>query len=162
MLSTFWKSIFKQQLGCRFDIMDSISSYFCILTYAIIYVLIHIILWLYLYFLYIFFIFSSIHVLTPSIDIVLVLFIHKEYNGYTYLTMRKSLAMGVAKVIKVCKESNWTSFTCSTHTYTHSHTHEYIPFLPEASLVIGYCRCLRLHVRPCGNHLLVRWITISS
>ena len=27
--STFWKSIFKRQLGCRFDIMDSISS-FCV------------------------------------------------------------------------------------------------------------------------------------
>ena len=39
--STFWKSIFKQQLGCRFDIMDSISSFFCTLTYAIKYVLIH-------------------------------------------------------------------------------------------------------------------------
>ena len=26
--STFWKSIFKQQLGCRFAIMDSISSFF--------------------------------------------------------------------------------------------------------------------------------------
>ena len=26
--STFWKSISKQQLGCRFDIMDSISSFF--------------------------------------------------------------------------------------------------------------------------------------
>ena len=34
--STFWKSIFKQQLGCSFDIMDSISSFFCILIYAII------------------------------------------------------------------------------------------------------------------------------
>ena len=41
-----------EQLGCRFDIMDSISSFFCILTYAIIYVLIlNIIFWLYLYFL---------------------------------------------------------------------------------------------------------------
>ena len=52
--STFWKSNFKQQLGCRFDIMDStcISSIFCVLTYAIIYVLIHhIIFRLYLYFL---------------------------------------------------------------------------------------------------------------
>ena len=50
--STFWKLTFKQQLGCRFDIMDSISSFFCILTYAIIYVLIHhIIFRLYLYFL---------------------------------------------------------------------------------------------------------------
>ena len=48
--STFWKSTFKQQLGCRFDIMDSISSFFCILTYAIVYVLIHhIIFRLYLY-----------------------------------------------------------------------------------------------------------------
>ena len=47
--STFWKSIFKHQLGYRFDILDSISSFFCILTYryAIIYVLIHrIIFWL--------------------------------------------------------------------------------------------------------------------
>ena len=35
--STFWKSTFKQQLGCRFDIMDSVSSFFCILTYAIVY-----------------------------------------------------------------------------------------------------------------------------
>ena len=28
-LSTFWKSIFKQQLGCRFDIMDNISYFLC-------------------------------------------------------------------------------------------------------------------------------------
>ena len=50
--STFWKSIFKHRLGCRFDILNSISSFSCILTYAIIYVLIHhIIFWLYLYFL---------------------------------------------------------------------------------------------------------------
>ena len=39
--STFWKSNFKQQLGCRFDIMDNKSYFFCVLTYAIIYVLIH-------------------------------------------------------------------------------------------------------------------------
>ena len=26
--STFWKSNFKQQLGCRFDIMDNISYFF--------------------------------------------------------------------------------------------------------------------------------------
>ena len=44
--STFWKSIFKHQLGCRFDILDSISSFFCILAYAIIYVLIHHIIFL--------------------------------------------------------------------------------------------------------------------
>ena len=48
---TFWKSTFKQQLDCRFGIMDSISYFFCILTYAIVYVLIHhIIFRLYLYF----------------------------------------------------------------------------------------------------------------
>ena len=39
--STFWKSNFKQQLGCRFDIMDNIYIFLCVLTYAIIYVLIH-------------------------------------------------------------------------------------------------------------------------
>ena len=50
--STCWKSIFKHQLGCRFDIVDSISSFFCILTYEIIYVWIHhIMFWLYPYFL---------------------------------------------------------------------------------------------------------------
>ena len=32
-------------------------------------------------------------------------------------------------------------------------------FLPEASMAIRYCRCLRLFVRPCVNHLLVRAIT---
>ena len=67
--STFWKSIFKQQLGCWCEIMDSISNFFCTFTYAIIYVLIrHIIFWLYLYF-------SSTPVLTSSIDLVFVLYI---------------------------------------------------------------------------------------
>ena len=57
--STFWKSIFKHQLGCRFHILGSISSFFCILTYAIEYVLIHqIIFWLYLYFLNILYFFK--------------------------------------------------------------------------------------------------------
>ena len=32
-------------------------------------------------------------------------------------------------------------------------------FLPEASMAIGYFRCLRLSVCPCVNHLLVRAIT---
>ena len=32
-------------------------------------------------------------------------------------------------------------------------------FLPKACMAIGYCRCLRLSVRPCVNHLLVRAIT---
>ena len=57
--STFWKSIFKLQLGCRFDILDSISSFFCILTYAIIHVWIHHIIFLiYLYFLNILYFFK--------------------------------------------------------------------------------------------------------
>ena len=32
------------------------------------------------------------------------------------------------------------------------------PASPEASMAIGHCRCLRLFVRPCVNHLLVRAI----
>ena len=39
--STFLKSTLKQQFSCGFDIMDSIYSFFCILTYAIVSVLIH-------------------------------------------------------------------------------------------------------------------------
>ena len=39
--STFRKSNSKQQLGCRFDIMDYESYFFCVLTYAIIYVMKH-------------------------------------------------------------------------------------------------------------------------
>ena len=71
--STFWKSTFKQQLGCWFDIADSIY-FFCILTYAIIYVLIHhIIFRLYLYFLNIVPYFLSTPVLTFSIDVVFIL-----------------------------------------------------------------------------------------
>ena len=35
----------------------------------------------------------------------------------------------------------------------------HVSFLPEASMAIGYCRCLHLSVRPCVNHLLVRAIT---
>ena len=41
-LSTFWKSTFKQHLGCRFDKMKRKSSFlFRILTYAIVYFLIN-------------------------------------------------------------------------------------------------------------------------
>ena len=77
--STFWKSIFKQQLGCRFDIMDSISSLFRILTYAIIYVLIHhIIFWLYLYLLDILYFCTPVQ--TSSIDVVFVLSIIYLYH----------------------------------------------------------------------------------
>ena len=47
---------------CRFDILDNISSFVSILTYAIIYVLIHhIIFWLYLYFLNILYLFKYIY-----------------------------------------------------------------------------------------------------
>ena len=55
--STFWESIFKHQLGCRLDILDSISSLFFILTYAIIYVLIHHIIFGFIFTSYIFFFF---------------------------------------------------------------------------------------------------------
>ena len=73
-LSPFWKSIFKQQLGCRFDIMDSISLFFCILTYAIIYALIHHIIFWALSLLLKYSLFSLFTpVLTSSIDVVLVL-----------------------------------------------------------------------------------------
>ena len=47
--SIFWKSNFKHPLGCRFDILDSISSLFCILTYAIISLDTSYNFWLYLY-----------------------------------------------------------------------------------------------------------------
>ena len=71
--STSWKSTFKQQSCCRFDIMDSIS-YFVILTYAIVHVLIHhIIFRLYLYFLNDVFYISSSPVLTFSIDVIFIL-----------------------------------------------------------------------------------------
>ena len=69
---------FKQELGCRFDMMDGKSSCFCILTYAIVNVLIHHMLFrLYLYFL-VFFIFSSTPVLTVSIDVVLIFSIQRN------------------------------------------------------------------------------------
>ena len=77
---------FKQQLGCRFDIMDSISSFFCILTYAIIYVLIHhIIFWLNLYFLNVLYLFSSTPVLTSSIDVIFVLSMRKHWSIHCVL-----------------------------------------------------------------------------
>ena len=72
--STFWKSIFKQQLGCRFYIMDSISAffwYFDICNYICLDTSYH--FWLYLYFLIILYSFSNTPVLTSSIDVVLVL-----------------------------------------------------------------------------------------
>ena len=82
--STFWKTIFKHQLVCRFDILDSISSFFCIVTYPIIYVLIHhIIFWPYLYFLNILYFFNT-PVQTSSIDIdfvLSILWVLLEYCG---------------------------------------------------------------------------------
>ena len=74
--STFWKSIFKQQLGCRFDIMDSISSYFFFVFWHMqLHMSRYIIsfFWLYCYFLNILYFFSSTPVLTSSIDVVFVL-----------------------------------------------------------------------------------------
>ena len=70
----FWKSTVKQELGCRFEIMDSISDFLSILTYATIYVLIHHIIFGSIFTSEIlFFIFSSTHVLTFTIAVV---FIH--------------------------------------------------------------------------------------
>ena len=80
-----WKSSFKQQLGCRIDIRDSISSFFCILTYAIIYVLIHHInVWLYLDFLNIvyFFKYSSTNIFHRR---CLGTFYMKQVNGEHYI-----------------------------------------------------------------------------
>ena len=57
--STFWKSIFKHQLGCRFAILDSISSfvlYFDICNYICLDTSYH--FWLYLYFLNIIYFFK--------------------------------------------------------------------------------------------------------
>ena len=70
--STFWKSNFKQQLGCRFDIMDNKSFFVCVLTYAIIYVLIHQIIFRFYLLKYSLF-FSSTLVLTSPIDVVFIL-----------------------------------------------------------------------------------------
>ena len=36
--STFWKSFFKQQLSCRFDLMDSISSFFVVFWHMQLYI----------------------------------------------------------------------------------------------------------------------------
>ena len=75
--STFWKSNFKQQLGCRFDIMVNISyflcfdicNYICLDTQDHFSVLPS----------SIFFIFSSTLVLTSSLDVVFILSIKPEY-----------------------------------------------------------------------------------
>ena len=144
--STFWKSIFKQQLGCRFDIMDSISSR--ILTYAIIYVLIHhIIFWLYLYFLNIFF-FSSTHVLSSSIDVVLVLSIGINLGAlvvsYIYVWMVYILSL-----------INWISF-----------------YMLMRRLLHGSPLCLFTHGSHDGSHISSRinfqllkiydWLTVNK
>ena len=68
--SIFWKSIFKQQLGCRFDTMDLHFLYFDICNYICLDTSYN--FWLYLYFLNILY-FSSTPVLPSSIDVVLVL-----------------------------------------------------------------------------------------
>ena len=73
--SSFWKSTFKQQLGGRFDKIDCKFSLFCIMTYAIVYVLIHhMIFRLWLFFLDSGLSFvSSTLVLTVSTDVVFIL-----------------------------------------------------------------------------------------
>ena len=73
--STFWKSNFKQQLGCRFDIMDNISYilFFCVFWHMQLYMSWYIRSFFGFTFLNIFFIFSSTLVLTSSIDVVFIL-----------------------------------------------------------------------------------------
>ena len=57
--STFWKSVLNTSWAVGLTYWIVYLHFFCILTYAIIYVLIHhIIYWLYLYFLYILFFFQ--------------------------------------------------------------------------------------------------------
>ena len=72
--STFWKSIFKHQLGCRFDILDSISSFFFVFWHMQLYICLD--TWyhfLALSLLLEYFFFSSTPVLTSSIEVVFVL-----------------------------------------------------------------------------------------
>ena len=59
----------------------------------------------------------------------------------------------------------WEGISCSSFSVkelgviVHKKVFSLCNMLPEASMAIGYCRCLRLSVRPCVNHLLVRVIT---
>ena len=78
--STFWKSIFKQQLGCRVDIMDSISYflYFDMQLYMAWYIISF--FGCSLYFLNILLFFSNTPVLTASIDVVVIFSIWDRYE----------------------------------------------------------------------------------
>ena len=84
--------IFKHQLRCRFDILDSIS--FCILTYATTYVLIHhIIFWLYLYFLNIlyFFKFSCTNIFHRRSLCTLYGVVYDKQDYAQYTTQRQNI-----------------------------------------------------------------------
>ena len=70
--STFWKSNFKQQLGCRFDIMDN-ESYFCFVFWHMqLYMPWYIRSFFGFTFLNILYFVSSTLVVTPSIDVVFI------------------------------------------------------------------------------------------
>ena len=56
--STFWKSNFNQQLGCRFDIMDDISYFFCVFWHMQLYMSWYIISFFGFTFLYILYFFK--------------------------------------------------------------------------------------------------------
>ena len=80
--STFWKSTFKQQLGCRFDVMDSIS-YFFVLSHMQLHMswyIISLLGRLNLYFLNNVLYFSTTPVLTFSTDVVFILPIQRIRN----------------------------------------------------------------------------------
>ena len=70
----FWKSTFKQQLGCRFDMMDSLSPFF-VLWHMQLYMSWYIISFFGFIFIsqILFLIFSCTPVLTFSIDVVFIL-----------------------------------------------------------------------------------------
>ena len=74
--STFWKSNFKQQLGCRFDIMDNVSYFF--VWHMQLYMSWYIRLFFGFAFLNILYIFSSTLVLKSYIDVVFILSIRSH------------------------------------------------------------------------------------
>ena len=72
--STFWKLIFKHQLGCRFDILDGITSFYFVFWHMQLYMSWYIISFFgFIFTSLIFFIISSTPVLISSIDVVFVL-----------------------------------------------------------------------------------------
>ena len=100
--STFWKSNFKQQLGCRFDIMDN-ESYFFVFWHIQLYMSWYIRSFFGFTFLNILYFFSSTLVLTSSIDVVFILSIGSGNVFVPYSTepLLESLWLFMLKFTKV-------------------------------------------------------------